>query len=48
MALGGNQKLKDFFQNYDLNDETVQVRYNTNAASFYRQMLRSSSENVPF
>ena len=24
MALGGNKKLKEFLQNYDLNDESVQ------------------------
>lgn len=48
MALGGNKKLKDFFQNYDLNDESVQQRYNTRAADFYRLKLRSQGENIPF
>ena len=48
MALGGNKKLKEFFQNYDLNDETVQIRYKTNAAGFYRVLLRSSSDGIPF
>ena len=48
MALGGNQKLKEFFQIYDLNDESVQQRYNTRAADFYRLKLRSIGENIPF
>ena len=47
MALGGNKKLRDQFQNYDLNDETVQIRYNTKAADFYRKYLRGLSENIP-
>jgi len=47
MALGGNKKLRDHFQNYDLNDETVQVRYNTKAADYYRKLLRGLSENIP-
>lgn len=48
MALGGNKKLKDLFQNYDLNEESVQKRYNTRACEFYRLQLRSISENIPF
>ena len=48
MALGGNKKLKEFFQIYDLNDESVQQRYNTRAADFYRLKLRSMGENIPF
>ena len=48
MALGGNKKLKEFFQIYDLNDESVQQRYNTRGADFYRLKLRSMGENIPF
>lgn len=48
MALGGNKKLKLYFQNYDLNDESVQQRYNTRAAEYYRLNLRSQCENMPF
>ena len=48
MALGGNKKLHEFFQNYDLNDESVQQRYNTRGAEYHRLMLRSMSDSIPF
>ena len=48
MAIGGNKKLKDFFQNYDLNEESIQVRYNTRASDYYRVYLRCICENIPF
>ena len=40
MAMGGNKKLRDFFQSYDLNEESVEVRYTTRAAEYYRLQLR--------
>ena len=36
MSLGGNKALHDFFQEYDLNSESSDVRYHTRAAEFYR------------
>lgn len=48
MALGGNKELKNYFQNFDLNEESVQLRYNTRAADHYRLMIRSASDNIPF
>lgn len=48
MALGGNKKLKSYFQNYDLNDEAIEQRYKTRAAEFYRLQLRSQCESLPF
>jgi hypothetical protein len=39
MSLGGNKNLGEFFQNYDLIDESVQSRYKTKAAEFYRQKV---------
>lgn len=48
MAIGGNKKLKDFFQNYDLNDESIQARYNTRASEYHRLYLRCMCENIPF
>lgn len=47
MALGGNTKLQEFFQIYDLNDESVQQRYGTRGADFYRLQLRTMCENIP-
>ena len=40
--------MKDQFLEFELNDESVQLRYNTRAAEYYRLHLRSSSENIPF
>lgn len=48
MALGGNKALKDYFQNYDLNEENINMRYNTRSADFYRLKLRCMSEMIPF
>lgn len=40
MALGGNEKLKKFFEGFDLMEESVQTRYNSVAADFFRKQLR--------
>lgn len=40
MALGGNKRLRAFFQNYDLNEESVELRFTTRAAEYYRLQLR--------
>lgn len=39
MSLGGNKNLGEYFQIYDLIDESVQSRYKTKAAEFYRQKV---------
>jgi hypothetical protein len=39
MSLGGNKNLGEFFQIYELIDESVQSRYKTKAAEFYRQKV---------
>jgi len=48
MSLGGNKQLSEFFSHYDLNDESVQTRYKTKAAEYYRHKLRNLCEGVPF
>ena len=48
MQIGGNQRLFDYFRNYDLIDENVAERYGTNAAEHYRINLRSESDGLPF
>lgn len=48
MRLGGNTKLKEFFENYDLNDESPSSRYGTNASFFYREQLKNQCERVSF
>lgn len=39
MSLGGNNHLKEHLQGYDLGDETVQVKYKSKAAEYYRQRV---------
>jgi len=39
MSLGGNQKLKKYFEDFDLMDEPVQNRYKTQASVYYRQYV---------
>jgi len=36
MSLGGNKNLYEFFKKYDLNEESVDNRYKTVAADYYR------------
>ena len=48
MTLGGNGRLHEFLQKYDLLDESAKVRYKTNAAEHYRAKLRNQCENLPF
>lgn len=48
MALGGNKKLRDFFEKYDLHEEEINNKYNSCAAEWYRGQLRSLGDGVPF
>ena len=48
MALGGNKKLRAYFQNYDLNDESIEQKYLTRAAEYYRIQLRQGSEGIVY
>ena len=36
MNLGGNKNLAEFFSDYDLMSESLQTRYKTKAAEYYR------------
>jgi hypothetical protein len=42
MSLGGNKNLNEFFSFYDLNEESVQTRYKTKAAEYYRQNVSTT------
>jgi len=44
MELGGNTKLREFFQRYDLIDESQNDRYSTVASSFYKKWLLSLAQ----
>lgn len=39
MSVGGNKKFKEFLSIYDLDNETVDFKYNTKAAEFYRKKV---------
>ena len=41
MSAGGNKKFKDFLAIYDLENETINYKYNTKAADFYRKKVRN-------
>lgn len=40
--------MEEFFRNYDLNDESVDTRYNTNAALYYRNQLKCLVDDTAF
>lgn len=48
MSSGGNSALKEFFNYYDLMESPSNIRYNTIAAEFYREMLVSVTKNPDF
>ena len=43
---GGNKAAFDFFEVYDLQNDPVQKRYNTNAAKFYRDKIKGMLEQT--
>lgn len=48
MEKGGNAKLKEFFQRYDLNDEAQNVKFSTVAANYYKKWLLSMVQGTEF
>lgn len=46
MSLGGNKNLGEFFARYDLIEESVQSRYKTKAAEFYRQKVCLNDDKI--
>ena len=43
MTMGGNQKLKEFFNNYQLMEASAHDRLNTRAAQWYRKEIKAKS-----
>ena len=39
MSVGGNKKLKEFLAIYDLDNETIDYKYQTKAAEYYRKKV---------
>ena len=44
---GGNQKLFEFFEKFDLNKEEIPLKYNSNAAVWYRKKLAAIAFGQP-
>ncbi|CDW82973.1 adp-ribosylation factor gtpase- [Stylonychia lemnae] len=40
LNLAGNQRLHEFFEQYDLNKETPNLKYKSKAAQYYRELLQ--------
>ena len=45
---GGNGKLKEFFDRYDLNEEGQNVKYSTVAAHYYKRWILAETKNEAF
>ena len=39
MSVGGNKKFREFMSQYDLDQETIDYKYKTQAAEFYRKKV---------
>jgi len=39
MSVGGNQKFREFLAIYDLDNETIDFKYDTKAAEYYRKKV---------
>lgn len=39
MTVGGNRKFKEFLSIYDLDNETIDFKYQTKAAEYYRKKV---------
>lgn len=51
MAVGGNEKMRQFLQKYDLMDggsDDIVSRHRSRAAEHYRVLLRAKCEGIPF
>lgn len=46
MKIGGNKRFKDFINSYDFPpDVSIQLKYYSKAAEYYRELLKSEAEN---
>ena len=46
MQIGGNKRFKDFIQSFDFpEDVSIQAKYYSKAAEYYRELIKSESEN---
>ena len=45
MSMGGNEKLKQFYEEYGLMEEDAETRLRTEAAAFYRRKLEAEVTN---
>eukprot|EP00828_Plagiopyla_frontata_P030420 TRINITY_DN3960_c0_g1_i1.p4 TRINITY_DN3960_c0_g1~~TRINITY_DN3960_c0_g1_i1.p4 ORF type:complete len:136 (-),score=39.49 TRINITY_DN3960_c0_g1_i1:234-641(-) len=48
MKVGGNERLKDFFDTYEIKDNSPpEFRFQTKAAIYYRKLLKAEVLNLP-
>jgi hypothetical protein len=45
MSIGGNNKFRDFLAKYDLDNETIDYKYQTKAAEYYRKSIKLSDQS---
>ena len=41
ISMGGNKKFREFLETYKLQDESIQVKYKSKAANYYRLNVNS-------
>ena len=46
MSCGGNRRFSEYLNNFGLNGEMVDLKYNSKAADFYRIRLRSECDGT--
>ena len=47
MEMGGNKRLRNFLNNYDIGHTPYKAKYETKAAYYYRDMLANLVEGKP-
>jgi len=48
MSVGGNQKFREFLSHYDLDNETIEYKYQTKAAEYYRRKVKACADEEEF
>ncbi len=48
MELGGNKRYQEYLEQYNLNNESANMKYKTRASDYYRELLRREVDGKPF
>merc|ERR1719498_684291 len=46
--MGGNAKMREFFDRYDLNEESQNMKYSTVAAAYYKRWILAMTQGKEF